>query len=95
MLDEERCWLQERSICTVHIEKSPYGCHPYIKRAICHDKLGYLDLAAGDAYRALLLTDEVLDESGEWHKLAVEAIKSTARKVDRVLTDEATNVPDN
>ncbi len=85
MLDEARHWLKERDRCTALIGHSPYDCNPYIQRAVCHDKLGYPDLAAGDAYRALLLTDEVLDESGEWHELAVEAVESSARKVDKVL----------
>ena len=73
MPDEKRHWLDERAICTAHIEQSPYSCSSYMQRAVCHEKLGYPDLAAGDAYRALLLTDELLDESGEWHELAVEA----------------------
>ncbi|KAF6230321.1 hypothetical protein HO133_004661 [Letharia lupina] len=91
MLDEKRHWLDERRLCTVHIEESPYDCDPYVRRAVCHEKLGYPDLAAGDAYRALLLTDELLDESGEWHELTVEAIESSARKEDRVLVNGATN----
>ncbi|KAL9075902.1 MAG: hypothetical protein Q9161_001296 [Pseudevernia consocians] len=91
MLDQRAHWLNERYICTVHIEENPYLCDPYIRRAVCHEKLGYPDLAAGDAYRALLLTDEVLDESGEWHALAVEAIESSASKVDKVPINGARN----
>ena len=72
---------------TAHIREKPYDCDPYIRRAACYEKLGYPDLAAGDAYRALLLTDEVLDESGEWHQLAVEALESTVKKADRSLDD--------
>lgn len=91
MLDEKRHWVNDRDIYTVHIEESPYDCDPYIRRALCYEKLGYPDLAAGDAYRALLLTDEVLDESGEWHELAVEALESSARKVEKVRITGATN----
>lgn len=91
MLDEKRHWLNDRETCTVQIEKSRFDCDPYIRRAVCYEKLGYPDLAAGDAYRALLLTDEVLDESAEWHELAVEAIESRVRKVDKVLVNGATN----
>jgi hypothetical protein len=36
--------------------------------------LGYPDLAAGDAYKALLLIDEVA-EDGEYHEEALEAAK--------------------
>ena len=89
MPDEERHWLQERDSYTHNIRKSPYNCGSYIRRAICYEKLKYPDLAAGDAYRALLLTDEVLDESGEWHELAVEALDSSATKVDTVLGRKA------
>ena len=35
----------------------------FIRRALVHDQFGYPDLAVGDAYRALLLTDEAFDES--------------------------------
>ena len=91
MLHETHHWLNERAISTIHIEKSPYDCGPYIRRSLCYEKLGYPDLAAGDAYRALLLTDELLDESGEWHELAVEAVESKIKKVDKVLVNGATN----
>lgn len=91
MVDEKRHLLIEREILTVHIEESLYHCDPYIRRAVCHEKLGYPDLAAGDAYRALLLTDEVLDDSGEWHELAVEALESSVRKVEAVPVDGVKN----
>lgn len=91
MIDEKRHWLQERDICTASIKDTLYDWDPYIRRAICYEKLGYHDLAAGDAYKALLLTDEVLDGSEEWHELVVEALESSASKVDRVLVKQATN----
>ena len=90
MLDKKHHWLNERERCTIHIRDAPYDCDPYIRRAVCYENLGYPDLATGDAYRALLLTDEVLDESGEWHELAVAALESSATKVDRVPVNEAT-----
>lgn len=92
MLDKKDHWLKERDLCTVRIAESPYNCASYIRRAVCYEILKYPDLAAGDAYRALLLTDEVLDESGEWHELAVEAVESSARrKIDEELVNGATN----
>lgn len=91
MLDEKQRWLNERDIYTLHIRDTPYDCDSYIHRAAYYEKLGYPDLAAGDAYRALLLTDEVLDESGEWHELALEALESSATRVDRVPVNEATD----
>ncbi len=40
--------------------------------AKAYKSLGYPDLAAGDAYKALLLVDEVIEE-GEYHEEALEA----------------------
>lgn len=67
--------FNERQLLTSQLSNSPYECRCYLKRALCHELLGFPDLAAGDAYRALLLTDEVQDESGEYHEQAIEAIK--------------------
>jgi hypothetical protein len=39
-----------------------------------YKELGYPDLAAGEAYLALLLIDEFDDKSGEWHENVVEAV---------------------
>ncbi len=64
----------ERQLLTSQLSNSPYECGCYLKRALCHELLGFPDLAVGDAYRALLLTDEVQDESGEYHEQAIEAI---------------------
>lgn len=65
----------ERQLLTSQLSDSPYECGCYLKRARCHELLGFPDLAAGDAYRALLLTDEVQDDSGEYHEQAIEAIE--------------------
>lgn len=65
----------ERQLLTSQLSNSPYECGCYLKRALCHELLGFPDLAVGDAYRALLLTDEVQDESGEYHEQAIEAIE--------------------
>lgn len=64
-----------RQLLTSQLSNSPYECGCYLKRALCHELLGFPDLAVGDAYRALLLTDEVQDESGEYHEQAIEAIE--------------------
>lgn len=91
MLDEKHRCLNERDTYTLHIKDAPYDCKLYIQRAVYYEMLGYPDLAAGDAYRALLLTDEALDESGEWHELAVEALESSTPRVNRVPVNEATD----
>ncbi|CAL8575658.1 hypothetical protein XPA_001569 [Xanthoria parietina] len=64
--------LQERHSLTQQLFERPYSCITYLSRAIYHEKLGYPDLAAGDAYRALLLTDEISDDSSEYHEQALE-----------------------
>lgn len=66
--------LRRRAILTGLLNQSPYNAETYLERALCHEELGFPDLAVGDAYKALLLTDEVLDESGEYHGPATEAI---------------------
>lgn len=67
--------FNERQLLTSQLSDSPYECGCYLKRALCHEILGFPDLAAGDAYRALLLTDEVQNESSEYHEQAIEAIE--------------------
>ncbi|KAH8673838.1 putative MYND domain protein [Xylariales sp. PMI_506] len=66
--------LARRQQLTEELLQSPYDFILYLSRAAVYADLGYPDLAVGDAYRALLLTDEVRDESGEYHELAQEAL---------------------
>lgn len=67
--------LQKRLDLTEALLQLPYDCLAYLERAAVHTDLGYPDLAAGDAYRALLLTDEIRDESFEYHEQALEALR--------------------
>ncbi|TVY87225.1 hypothetical protein LAWI1_G007184 [Lachnellula willkommii] len=53
----------------------PYDLIAYLERAAVHSELGYPDLAAGDAYRALLLCDECSDAGFEYHELALDALR--------------------
>ena len=53
----------------------PYSILHRLDLATAYKKLGYPDLAAGDAYKALLLADEVADET-EYHEEALEAAQS-------------------
>lgn len=80
MRDDKSRWLEERNALTSHLEKCPYDPRQYLQRATCHEKLGYSDLATSDAYRALLLTDEVLDDEGEYHAEVVEVILAPEEK---------------
>lgn len=68
--------LETRRNLTEHLLSSPYDLVTYLDRAEVYTNLGYPDLAAGDTYRALLLTDEAQDESGEYHEVALKALKA-------------------
>jgi hypothetical protein len=52
----------------------PYSIRHRLDLAQTYKRLGYPDLAVGDAYKALLLIDEVIEE-GEYHEEALEAAK--------------------
>ncbi|KAK5171762.1 uncharacterized protein LTR77_003398 [Saxophila tyrrhenica] len=55
--------------------ESPY-CFPlYLSIARTYQTLGYPDLAAGAAYKALLLSDAIRDDSDEYHEQATEAFE--------------------
>jgi len=57
---------------TAVLEK-PYSIETRLSLAREYAILGYPDLSAGEAYMALLLIDEVRDESGEYHEEALSA----------------------
>jgi hypothetical protein len=67
--------LQSRRVITNQLLDSPYDLLAYIERATVHSELGYPDLAAGDAYRALLLCDECANEGFEYHDQAVGTLQ--------------------
>ncbi|KAK4043202.1 hypothetical protein C8A01DRAFT_32693 [Parachaetomium inaequale] len=67
--------LERRQELTEALAASPYDLILYLERAVVHSHLAYPDLAAGDAYRALLLADEVRDESFEYHDQAKAALR--------------------
>jgi len=68
--------LGRRRHLTYDLEKKPYDAITYLRRALAYSELGYPDLAAGDAYRALLLTDEARDEGFEYYEQASDALRS-------------------
>ncbi|KAL9017649.1 MAG: hypothetical protein Q9185_005045 [Variospora sp. 1 TL-2023] len=79
MADQKRSHidlLELRDSLTSQLSETPYSYVIYLKRAQCHGNLGYPDLGAGDAYRALLLIDEISDDSGEYHEQAVETLQN-------------------
>lgn len=78
--------LAARAAITDRLEQSPYDLVAYLQRSRVHCLLGYPDLAAGDAYRALLLSDEANTEGLEFHDEALEALE-VYTTVPRVLSD--------
>lgn len=60
------------------LDRSPYSLILYIESSCIYQSLGYPDLAAGAAYKALLLADAVQDESDEYHEPAIAALSSGA-----------------
>ncbi|KAF7543674.1 hypothetical protein G7046_g9950 [Stylonectria norvegica] len=87
--------LDRRSQLTEGLASLPYDLVLYLERAVVHSDLGYPDLAAGDAYRALLLTDEVLNESFEYHEQACESLQMrSAIPLPEVLTHDSLPLED-
>ncbi|KAH8781494.1 hypothetical protein F5883DRAFT_600121 [Diaporthe sp. PMI_573] len=72
---EHTVLLDRHEQLTELLGESPYDLIRYLQRAVVYSNLGYPDLAAGDAYRALLLTDEVRNESFEYHDQAIRALE--------------------
>lgn len=66
--------LDRRLQLSSGLESLPYDLILYLERAVVHSNLGYPDLAASDAYRALLLTDEATTDGFEYHEQAKEAL---------------------
>lgn len=74
-IDVQEQRLDRRQQLTEGLISLPYDLVLYLERAVVYADLGYPDLAAGDAYRALLLTDEVLTDGFEFHEQAVAALR--------------------
>ena len=72
MLQERLNHLLELQNCT---PERPYSISHRLALAKAYENLGYPDLAAGDAYKALLLVDEIAEE-GEYYDEALEAAVS-------------------
>ena len=77
-MNSTETWLRRRQTLTDKLHQTPYSPRLYLDRAACHQNLLFPDLAAGDAYKALLLTDEAKDVSGEYHEQALQTIEATA-----------------
>lgn len=71
--------LQARAEKTSQLYEDPHNPHLYLERARLHERLGFPDLAAADAYRALSLLESVVDPDGcEFHARRKVADAETA-----------------
>ncbi|KAF2157671.1 hypothetical protein K461DRAFT_284205 [Myriangium duriaei CBS 260.36] len=66
-LDNIRNWL----------DQLPYSIQLYLEQADSFQRLGYPDLAAGAAYKALLLNDAINDDSDEYYQNAISGFASS------------------
>ncbi|KAL4929301.1 putative MYND domain protein [Aspergillus undulatus] len=86
--------LQERASATSSLYADPHNPHRHITRGLIHERLGFPDLAAADAYRALSLLDSVVDPDGcEFHarKRVAEAAPPAAKDDEEEADDEEEN----
>lgn len=74
-IDPQEQLFDRRLQLTEALISLPYDLIRYLERAAVYSDLGYPDLAAGDAYRALLLADEVANEGFEYHEQALESLQ--------------------
>lgn len=85
---EENEQLKFRDSLTKRLESDPFSISSYWQRAQLYESMAYPDLAVMDYYKVLLLTDEALDESGEYHSQVRESLvayiasKSTSERVE-------------
>ena len=68
--------LHDRQTLTDELIQNPYSIKAYLDRSRRYESLRYPDLAVGDAYKALLLIDELLDEEFEYHEDVLEALEN-------------------
>lgn len=90
----------ERLACAqYHFPIDPYSLPLYIFTAAEYLGLGYPDLAAGAAYKAMLLSDALNDEADEYHEVAEDSLKFSIQQIaigDRIkLIKSAMEVDEN
>lgn len=79
--------LAKRQSLTDSLFELPYDLILYLERATVYFDLNYPDLAAGDAYRCLMLTDEVRNEGFEYHESAMESLQAHTSHRLEILRD--------
>ncbi len=66
------------------IQDSPYSIKLRLELAQLYRESKYPDLSIGEAYKGLLLIDEILDEHGEYHEQALSAAKAAIAAKDNI-----------
>lgn len=75
---------QDLGLIRSAIRENPYEPGNYLTRAERYETIGFPDLAAGDAYKALLLSDEIQDDCGEYHDRVIVALEGSISELDGV-----------
>lgn len=77
------------------LSQEPYSIPLRLSLADQYEKLEYPDLAAGESYRTILLIDEVIDSSGEYHDEALAAATREYKQYVRVKLSCKDSINDN
>lgn len=77
MISKPRDELEEIQRLLQYKEEYAYAPEVYLALAEWYTANHFPDLAAGDAYKALLLSDELREESGEYHSDVLEHIEDS------------------
>lgn len=86
--------LQHHSEKTSQLYADPHNPHRHLSRGLANHQLGFSDLAAADAYRALSLLESVVDPDGcEFYARRVDVDASQAEKQDDEEEDEDDGEP--
>ncbi|OJJ47901.1 hypothetical protein ASPZODRAFT_141461 [Penicilliopsis zonata CBS 506.65] len=89
VIQDENCsvMMEDRTSITTALYADPHNPHLHLARGRVHERLGFPDLAAADAYRALSLLESVVDPDGyEYH--ARKAVASEGNGDDDEDEDE-------
>ncbi|CAK7263842.1 hypothetical protein SEPCBS119000_000705 [Sporothrix epigloea] len=71
--------LEQRQQLTDALQKQPYDIILYLRRAVVYSDMGYPDLAAGDASRAIQLNDEMRAYCYAYSKQTYETFRGYAK----------------
>lgn len=79
--------LHRRDLLSKLILQDPYSVALYLQRSQTYRSLGFPDLSVFDAYKALLLIDEIKDEAGEYHEQSCTSLCRWQENASKDLLD--------